>query len=338
MAQLLDTTIRDGGNAIDHGYTEDDIRMLVAGLAASGISLIEVGHGVSVGLTESHRISPKVSDQRAVAIARAAAPHARIGVIAVPALTTTAALDPLYDSLDFVRVAVAPHEFDLCRVFVRDVLRHGKKVFVQLVKSHCHKLDSLVTQVRPLVDEGVDALYVVDTVGGMSPEDVARYVTLLSSSFRIPIGFHGHNNCSYALANSFAALSAGADLVDGTIGGIGRGAGNLQLELFVALLQQKGACGDIALDNLFHLSSFLWSRFPNVARGVDPIEVFYAINHWDSLSKEEVLRTARGRQISAFALIRAVAKRAKGFLITHDDIREAADAVVGAAPSGATAK
>jgi 4-hydroxy 2-oxovalerate aldolase len=326
VALLLDTTIRDGSNAIDHGFTEEDIRTVVTTLAVSGITHIEVGHGVSVGLGAAHGASPKVPDAKALAIAREAAPAAKIGAIAVPVLASAAAIEPLYDHLDFLRLAMASHELDTCRRFAEVVLRSGKQVFIQLVKSDRYPLDQLVGHVQTLVDDGVHALYIVDTVGGMAPQEVARYVAALRDAFAIQIGFHGHNNCSSALANALAAMDAGADLIDATVGGIGRGAGNLQLELFVAQLQRRGQFGHVALEELFQLSSYLWQRFPNVARGIDPLEVCYATHGLDSLSRNEVLRTARARRISEFALIRELPAHASGFLVTPDDVRAAADA------------
>jgi 4-hydroxy-2-oxovalerate aldolase len=323
--QILDTTIRDGSNALAQSYGEADITTIVEGLARSGIGYIEVGNGVSAGLDGGHGLRGQLPDATVLALARRAAPDARIGLLAVPALIATQALAPLYDDIDFVRLSLAPHEFHLCGAFAADAQRHGKQVFVQLVKSHLLPIDTLVEAVQTLVDQGVDGVYVVDTVGGMTPDQVRRYVAPLRDAFSILIGFHGHNNCSYAVANALAAIESGADMIDATIGGIGRGGGNLQMELIVALLQRDGHCPDLDLNRLFELSAHLWSAFPNVARGIDPFEVCFAINGLDSLSLPEVLRVAREQGIGPFELIGALHDCVTGFLATPQDVLAAAD-------------
>ncbi len=331
--QILDTTLRDGGNAVGQQFTGDDISRIVAGLAASGIPFIEVGHGVSVGLSARHAPA-RVPDQTALALARRAAGAAKIGVIAVPVLTSPEALEPLYDDLDFLRLAVARGETEAARSFIRAAQQRGKMVFVQMVKSHVYDGPGLVETVRPLASEGVHGVYVVDTAGCMDPGDVTRAVAALKAAFPLQIGFHGHNNWSYALANSLAAVAAGADLVDATLGGIGRGAGNLQLELFAAQQQRNGACRGIDLDLLFELSADLWGRYPGVARGLDPVEIWYALQGWDSLSRADVLAVAQECKLSVFALIREAARLASGFLIRQEDIKAAAEALARPGPIG----
>jgi 4-hydroxy 2-oxovalerate aldolase len=312
--QVFDTTLRDGSNAISTGYSDDDVRRIVGGLSASGISWIEVGHGVAIGLSDS--------DARVCALARSSSATAQIGAVLVPVLTPTGALESVLQHLDFIRLAPGPGMLEGCIPFVRTLRRNGRKAFLQLVKTHTYPRDTLVDSVRPLVDEGLHALYVVDTAGCMLPEDVRRYVSLLRESLSIPIGFHGHNNSSLAMVNSMAAVDAGAAFVDGTLGGIGRGAGNTQIELFVHWMQVRGLCRGIALDRLFELSYHLWNRFPNAARGVDPVEAYYAVHGWDSLSRDAALEAAADLGVSPFAVIKSLTERASPPWISPADIQE----------------
>ena len=329
MVQLLDTTLRDGSNALERGFTEADIWHVASALAKSGIGHIEVGHGISVGIGQ-HRSGPEPTDERVLRIAREAAPGVRLGVIAVPALTTTGALAPLYEHLDFLRLAMAPHEAATCVPFVRDAVRRGKTVFVQIVKSHLYDDASFVASAQPAIDEGADTLYVVDTVGAMLPDEVAHYVHVLRDAFDVPIGFHGHNNCSGALANSLAAMTAGAEFIDATIGGLGRGAGNLQLELFVARLHGLDLCRGIDLTGLFTVSQYLWDRFDKVARGIDPVEVCFAIHRLDSTTRTQIDAVAQLGGINAFALIAQLAQHATEFFVKPGDIAAAAAALADA--------
>ena len=321
---LLDTTIRDGSNAVQNGFDEAAHRVILTHLAGARVSYIEVGNGVSAGL-QGRGSADAVSDQAALVLGHELAPDARLGVLVVPALVPLAALRPLYDDLDFVRLALAPQEMSLCAEYAEDALACGKQVFVQLVKSHLIPEEGLVDHVAGIVNLGVEGIYVVDTVGGMDPDQVFRYVELIRNAFPLAVGFHGHNNTGRALANSIAALDAGASFVDGTVGGVGRGAGNLQLELFVALMEHRDLWEPVGLGMLFELSAYLWSRYPGVARGLEPIEIWYALQGLDSQSRDSVRRHAEERRLSQFELIAALANQVEGFLATEAEVVAAAD-------------
>jgi 4-hydroxy 2-oxovalerate aldolase len=330
--QILDTTIRDGSCAIDFQFDEDDVRTVVSGLAASGVGWIEVGHGVSIGLSYPPFTAPRVPDSRAIEIAKQCCLRAKIGAVLVPALTRVGAMEEVLANLDFVRLAPAPSMLDGCFDFLRAAKKQSKKVFLQLVKTHAYDPRTVVETVRPFVGEGLDALYVVDTTGCMIPDQVANYISTLAASFDIPLGFHGHNNLSLAIANSMAAVQAGATFVDGTLGGLGRGAGNMQLESFVSIMQsQKARCAGVSVERLFELSLGLWERFPNAARGVEPIEAYYGAHRWDSMSKDDALKEARSLAVSPFVFIKELVARATGPWITREDVARTAAAL---APSG----
>lgn len=321
---LLDTTIRDGSNALQDGFDHAVHRVILSHLAQARVSYVEVGNGVSVGL-KGHGSAGRVSDQAALALGRELVPGARLGALAVPALVPLTTLRSLYDHLDFVRLALAPQEMSLCADYAEDALARGKQVFVQLVKSHLIPEERLVDHLAAVASLGVEGIYVVDTVGGMNPDQVSRYVGLIRNAFPVAVGFHGHNNTGRALANSIAAMDAGASFVDGTVGGVGRGAGNLQLELFVALMKYRELWEPVGLEVLFELSAYLWSRYPGVARGLDPIEIWYALQGLDSQSRDSVRRHAEERGLSQFRLIAALADHVTGFLATEAEVASAAE-------------
>jgi len=325
---LLDTTIRDGSNAVQDGFDEAAHRVILSHLARAGISYVEVGNGVSVGL-KGHGSAGTVSDEAALALGRELAPGARLGALAVPALVGLTTIRSLYDHLDFVRLALAPQEMSLCAEYAEDALARGKQVFVQLVKSHLIPEERLVDHLAPVASLGVEGIYIVDTVGGMNPDQVSRYVGLIRNAFPVTVGFHGHNNTGQALANSIAAMDAGVGFVDGTVVGVGRGAGNLQLELFVGLMKDRELWEPVGLETLFELSAYLWSRYPGVARGLDPIEIWYALHGMDSQSRDWVRRHAEERGLSQFRLIASLADHVKGFLATEAEVASAAEALGG---------
>jgi 4-hydroxy-2-oxovalerate aldolase len=83
-------------------------------------------------------------------------------------------------------------------------------------------------------------VYVVDSAGAMVPDDVRGRVSLLASHLKIKTGFHAHNNLGLAIGNTLAAIEEGADVVDGSLAGMGAGAGNTPTEVLVAVLDKLG--------------------------------------------------------------------------------------------------
>ena len=95
-----------------------------------------------------------------------------------------------------------------------------------------------ISQIKSL-NEFCDYFYVVDSYGGLFPMDVNRIFNYLKVELKIALGFHGHNNLEMALANTLEAANCGAGILDATIDGMGRGAGNLKTELLLSVLYQR---------------------------------------------------------------------------------------------------
>ena len=91
-----------------------------------------------------------------------------------------------------------------------------------------------------MIDGIVDYFNMVDSYGGVYPEDVKNAYNLVRSRTNAKIGFHGHNNMELSLINTLTAIDLGAEVVDVTFTGMGRGAGNLRTELLLAALNAQG--------------------------------------------------------------------------------------------------
>jgi isopropylmalate/homocitrate/citramalate synthase len=95
------------------------------------------------------------------------------------------------------------------------------------------------------VKDLIDIVYVVDSAGCMFPEEVKAYVSSVREEMGdIKIGFHGHNNLCLVTANALAAIECGANVIDTTLGGIGRSGGNLPTEVLLAIMIRKGLLQD----------------------------------------------------------------------------------------------
>ena len=148
-------------------------------------------------------------------------------------------LSPCKDLIDLVRIAINPANFERALKFGETVKKLGFDVsFNVMYMSDWHKYKTF-QQLIPETEGMLNYLYMVDSFGGVYPEDIKRTMELIRSKADVPIGFHGHNNLELALINTLTAIEHGVDIVDATITGMGRGAGNLKTELLLTSLNAK---------------------------------------------------------------------------------------------------
>ena len=158
-------------------------------------------------------------------------------------------LSPCIPYITLVRIAIDPKNMSRAILLARQVKKMGFEVgFNVMYMSDWKKDDSFLDLLNGLEDI-IDYFYMVDSYGGVMPQDVEDIVTRVKSKIKIPLGFHGHNNLEMALANSITAMEAGCDIIDATITGMGRGAGNLKTELFLTYLDREGKI-EVSFDSL----------------------------------------------------------------------------------------
>ena len=123
-----------------------------------------------------------------------------------------------------------------------------------LMMVHMAEPEKILEQARIFEDAGVDYVNLADSAGHLLPDDVRRRVSLLSEKLSIPVGFHAHNNLGLAVANSLAAVEEGASYIDGTLRGLGAGAGNCQIEVLSAVLERMECATGIDLDKILKVA------------------------------------------------------------------------------------
>ncbi len=122
--------------------------------------------------------------------------------------------------------------------------------------------------VKAAVEGGADVVVLCDTNGGMMPHDLEEIVRNVAPTIPVPFGMHAHNDCGMALANSLAAVRAGASMVQGTINGYGERCGNADLVAMLGVLQLKMGCDCLPPEKLPHLTEV--SRFVSEVANVPP--------------------------------------------------------------------
>lgn len=243
MINIVENTLRDGSYVIDFQFDEKQTSLISGGLSKLGFKYIEVGHGLGLGAYQNPKAGlSKEDDTTYIQSAVAAAPDACIGTFFIPGIGSKDDISKAIDNgIKFIRIGSNVDTYQDTLEFVKHAKDAGIMVAVNLMKSYGVKSYEF-TKIAKDIDawQLADVLYLVDSAGCMLPDEVFEYIDRTREKVATPIGFHGHNNLSFANANTIMALKAGATYLDSCIRGMGRSAGNAQTEILVHLLQSMG--------------------------------------------------------------------------------------------------
>ncbi len=242
--KVLDCTLRDGGLVVNHKFEDDFVRKVYETCVAAGVDYIELGYKSSKEIYSAEEYGPlKFCDEEYL--------RKVIGEndtdMKISVMVDTGRTDyekdiiPKEDSIiDAVRVACYIHQVPLAIEIMRDASEKGYEVTMQLMASSIIDKSDLASGLELVVASGLPtAVYIVDSFGALYSEQIREIIKVYSrvlDGTGIEIGFHGHNNQQLAFANSIEAIVNGANRIDATINGIGRGAGNCPLELLIGFL------------------------------------------------------------------------------------------------------
>lgn len=246
---ISDPTLRDGSHAISHQLNRDQIVSYAKAIDLANVPIVEVGHGNGLGASSLQVGQSLLTDIEMLTIARAHLKQAKLAVHVIPGFATIKRdLEVAIDvGVDIVRVASHCTEADITKRHIAYVKKRGKSPYGVLMMSHMISPKGLLEEARKMQSYGAEALIIMDSAGAYTARDVTDRVGTLVKGLDIAVGFHAHNNLGLAIANSVAALEAGATILDGTAKGFGAGAGNAQLEVLVAVLQKLGVDSGVNL-------------------------------------------------------------------------------------------
>jgi 4-hydroxy 2-oxovalerate aldolase len=237
--EVLDATLREGSYVVDFQLDEKFVIELLGRLDETPIQKIEIGHGIGYE-AELAGIKPcNIDLSRWCEIAGAELTSSTWGMFAQPEFSRLTTLGELCErGMSFVRIGMTAEQVPRNLGYLERATEICDQVYLNLMKSSAtpaERIPDLLDGVTP----AIAGLYVVDSYGSMLPGDIHRYVTAAKQCCPI-VGFHGHDNLGMANANSIAALDAGASIIDGTLAGIGRGAGNAETESLAGILSIVG--------------------------------------------------------------------------------------------------
>jgi 4-hydroxy-2-oxovalerate aldolase len=249
---ILECTIRDGSYAIDYNFTLKDVALIGKSLEDAGFRLIEIGHGVGLGGSPKYGKSI-ASDEEYCEIAKHVFKKAKWGMFFIPGIGTKEHLDmAAKHGMGFVRIGTNIEEIQKAEEYIKYAKKLGMLVTSNLMKSYAVSPEKFAECAKLADNYGVDVLYLVDSAGGMFPEEVREYLEAVKGKLSCELGFHGHNNLGMGVANTLEAVKCGCKYVDSSLQGLGRSSGNAETEILALALERKGY--DTGIDALRTLS------------------------------------------------------------------------------------
>lgn len=253
---LTDTTLRDGSHTVSHQYTPEDIKKVVKALDDAGIDMIELGHGDGLIGSSINYGFGKYDDYSLISAAASVIKNAKLAVLLLPGIGTVEALEKAKAcGATAVRVATHVTEADVAEQHIKAAKEMGLFTVGFLMMSHMADANRILEEALKMESYGADVVYVTDSGGAMLPAEVKEKISLLKNNLKIPIGHHSHDNLGVSIANSLAAIDAGATYIDGSLSGLGAGAGNTAIETLVAVLNRMNIQHNVDLYKVMDAST-----------------------------------------------------------------------------------
>jgi len=240
--KILDSTLRDGSNAINFQFDRKLTQKILSGLEKGRIEWIEMGHGLGLGASKKCGKPAPLSDEEYMDLAKSNLKKANFGFIILKKFGEKKDIKLAAErGAKFIRIGSNITEVNQIEDYIKYAKEQGLIVFIALMKAYAvTSMKEYVEILQKLEKWGADIVTLMDSAGTMVPEEVKEYINQGKMNINISLGFHAHNNLQLAIANTITAIKAGADYVDVSVGGLGRSAGNAPTEILAILLEKYG--------------------------------------------------------------------------------------------------
>jgi 4-hydroxy 2-oxovalerate aldolase len=237
--RITDTSLRDGSHAMSHQFTAEQVRDVAQALDEAGVPVIEVTHGDGLAGSSIQYGFSRTPEMDLISEATSVCKNAKIAALLLPGIGTVPELKEAVErGVRVLRIATHCTEADISQEHFEIAKEMDLETVGFLMMAHMRPPEELLEQARLMESYGADCVYIVDSAGAMLPEETGVKVKAFKESLDCQVGFHAHNNLGVAIGNSLAALEAGADQLDGSLRGLGAGAGNAPTELLAAVLDK----------------------------------------------------------------------------------------------------
>lgn len=240
---LHDMTLRDGMHPKRHQISLEQMQNIAQGLDNAGIPLIEVTHGDGLGGSSVNYGFPAHTDEQYLSAVVPLLKKAKVSALLLPGIGTVDHLKMAREiGVNTIRVATHCTEADVSEQHINLARKLEMDTVGFLMMAHMNSPEGLAEQARLMESYGANCVYITDSAGFMLPQDVTARISAVRAALNpaTEIGFHGHHNLAMGVANSIAAVAAGATRIDAAAAGLGAGAGNTPMEILVAVCARMG--------------------------------------------------------------------------------------------------
>ena len=283
--KVLDASLRDGGHRNNFHFSDEDLQGILVPLDNSGVDYIEIGYrnGSIIPIDNIGRAG--LCDKAYLLNCHSLIKNSKIAVMAHPQNVNQEELAELKAcGVTLLRVCVLKGELETAFPVMELAKKENLEVSFNFIHLSYYSDDELAAAVKLVAQHQPDMIYFADSNGSLFPEKIKDIYQKFTNNYSIPFGFHAHDNLGLAQANSLAALSAGADYIDGSLAGMGKGIGNLKTEFFLAYLQAMDVT-KYKLDQVLAASNYVRGA---LKIGSEPVEMDEFIRGISDLSTADL--------------------------------------------------
>ena len=308
---LMDCTLRDGGNIVGKGFSEEITTLVLDGLTSCHVPIIELGNSGGIGAYEVAGFTDALTDLEYLDIAsKYYGRGSELGMF----LNAKRYLEKNVDlaaehGLSFLCIGTDAGDCTIALQPVKDMKKRHLKAYYSAMKAYLLSPEDLAEEAKRLEDAGLDMFTIMDSAGTMLPDQVAVYTETLCKAVAIPIAFHGHNNLGLSAANALAAYQNGASVLDCGLMGMARSAGNLATENCVAMMQRYGQMMDI---DLYGMLNFIETKLEPAMKKHDyhnpitPLDLTLGFSGCHSSFLKTFKKVAKESEVDLFRLVTEV--------------------------------